>query len=116
MFENTLKLVQECDLTFLHVFPYSERDGTPAARIPNKVPVPIRKERAARLRALGEIQLARLLERSVGQEFDVIVEKGQIGRTETFLQVSLPEKHEAGKLIRIQTTGVKGEMLVGVRV
>ncbi|HEY0901841.1 MAG TPA: tRNA (N(6)-L-threonylcarbamoyladenosine(37)-C(2))-methylthiotransferase MtaB, partial [Micavibrio sp.] len=52
MFANTLKIVEECDLTFLHVFPYSEREGTPAARMPQVAP-PLRKERAARLRSLG---------------------------------------------------------------
>ncbi len=116
MFENTLKLVEECNLTFLHVFPYSERQGTPAARIPDKVPVSVRKERAVRLRALGKLHLAKLLECSVGKEFDVIVENGQIGKTETFLPVHLPEKYEIGKLIRVHVTGIMNGMLVGVRV
>ncbi len=113
MFANTLALVEECDVTFLHVFPYSEREGTPAARIPKQVPVPVRKERAARLRLLGEELLEKLLARSVGKEFDVIVEKGGIGKTQTFLPVALTQNYETGKLIRIQTTGVEDGMLTG---
>lgn len=107
MFENTMRLVEECELTFLHVFPYSEREGTPAARIPKKVPVPLRKERAARLRALGEAQLEKLLQRSVGKEFEVIVEKNGIGRTETFLPVHLTEDYEQGALVRLCVSGVR---------
>ena len=56
MFQNTLKCVEECDLTYLHVFPYSEREGTPAARIPDQVDPAVRKERAKRLRDLGQKQ------------------------------------------------------------
>jgi threonylcarbamoyladenosine tRNA methylthiotransferase MtaB len=116
MFANTLALVEECDITFLHVFPYSERAGTPAARIPNQVNVPERKERAARLRVLGDELLTKLLERSVGREFDVIVENGRIGKTETFLPVALSKSYNIGQLIRIQSTGIKDRMLVGVSV
>jgi threonylcarbamoyladenosine tRNA methylthiotransferase MtaB len=59
MFENSLKLVQDCGLTFLHVFPFSPRKGTPAARMP-QVPGPVIRDRAARLRAAGEAALARI--------------------------------------------------------
>ena len=65
MFANTLSLVDECGLTFLHVFPFSPRNGTPAARMP-QVPRPVVKERAARLRAAGEAALAGHLDRQVG--------------------------------------------------
>lgn len=112
MFANTMALVEECDIAHLHVFPYSEREGTPAARIPKRVDVPVRKERAARLRALGDAQFAKLMEVSVGREFDVIVEKGQIGKTETFLPVRLSEEYKTGQLIRIRSTGIKDGMLV----
>ena len=116
MFVNTLALVEECDITFLHVFPYSERDGTPAARIPSQVQVSVRKERAARLRALGDTLLGKLLQRSAGKEFNVIVEKGGIGKTETFLPVRLFDEYETGQLIRIQTLDVKDGMLEGISV
>lgn len=112
MFENSLRIVEECDLTYLHVFPYSEREGTPAARIPNKVDVPERKERAARLRALGEKQLSSLLERNVGKTHNAIVEKGGVARTENFLPVKLDKDHQPGDLISITASSSDGKMLV----
>ncbi len=112
MFENSLKIVEECDLTYLHVFPYSEREGTPAARIPNKVDVPERKDRAARLRALGEKQLSSLLERNVGKTHNAIVEKGGVARTENFLPVKLDKDHQPGDLISITASSTDGKMLV----
>lgn len=112
MFENTMRLVEEAGLTFLHVFPYSEREGTPAARIPNKVSVPVRKERAARLRALGEKQVERLLESSIGKDFDVIVEKNGVGRTQTFLPVRLKGDYDTGDIVSVKSTGVKNGMLI----
>ncbi|MGN7438875.1 MAG: tRNA (N(6)-L-threonylcarbamoyladenosine(37)-C(2))-methylthiotransferase MtaB [Alcanivorax sp.] len=112
MFENSLKIVEECDLTYLHVFPYSEREGTPAARIPNKVDVPERKDRAARLRALGEKQLSSLLERNVGKTHNAIVEKGGVARTENFLPVKLDKDHQPGELISIIASSTDGKMLV----
>jgi len=75
MFENSLKLVEDCGLTYLHVFPYSARKGTPAAKMP-QVPGPVRKERAARLRAAGEAALDRFLDAQVGRidvhRFDLV--------------------------------------------
>jgi len=104
MFENSMRIVEECDITYLHVFPYSERDGTPAARIPNQVDVPIRKERAARLRVLGGLQEEKLLRRSVGKEMSVLVEKGGIGRSESFLPINFCEDIEVGSLALVTTT------------
>jgi threonylcarbamoyladenosine tRNA methylthiotransferase MtaB len=112
MFENTLAAVEECDLTFLHIFPYSERPGTPAARMP-QVAVPVRKKRAARLRAKGEAQMAKFLAAHVGQERQVIVEKGNIGRTEHFAQVRLDRDMEPGLLTSVRTLGVDGAYLTG---
>lgn len=113
MFENTYNLVEECDLTFLHVFPYSARTGTPAAKMP-QVDGPVRKERAARLRALGEKQVAKFLNKQVNQIRQAIVEKGNIGRTEHFAQVQLAE-HDlpVGSLQTVHITGVAGTMVVG---
>lgn len=102
MFNNTLDIVSACDLTFLHVFPYSERDGTPAARIPDQVPVSVRKERAARLRALGETQLERFHERQVGVTAWGIAERGGKARTENFALVDLPEELFAGALVKLE--------------
>lgn len=112
MFENSLRIVEECDLTYLHVFPYSEREGTPAARIPNQVHVPTRKERAAALRALGEAQVEKLLHRNVGKEFTVLVEKGGVGRVENFLSVQLPEELPVGSLVKVRTLSVENNALL----
>lgn len=89
MFENTLALVEEAGLTYLHVFPYSPRSGTPAAKMP-QVPQALRKARAAKLRAAGETQLARHLARQVGKTLTIIVEQdGQSGHAEDFTPVRL---------------------------
>lgn len=111
MFENSMRIVEECDITYLHVFPYSEREGTPAARIPDQVPVPVRKERAARLRALGEQQLACLLARNINRTHHVIVEKNNIGRAENFLPVRLSGQYPVGSLIEIDISGYADNML-----
>ncbi len=112
MFQNSMNIVEECDITYLHIFPYSERDGTPAARIPNQVDVPVRKERAARLRALGEQQLAKLLKRNLGKEFSVLVEKGGLARAENFISIAIPETYEIGTLARVKASKLGEKMLV----
>jgi threonylcarbamoyladenosine tRNA methylthiotransferase MtaB len=83
MFANTLSLVEDAGLTYLHVFPYSARKGTPAARMP-QVARATRKERAGRLRAAGERALARYLAGRLGRIEQVLVERGGMGRTEAF--------------------------------
>ncbi len=113
MFGQTLKVVEECDLTFLHVFPYSEREGTPAAKIPNQVPVPERKERAARLRALGDQQLDQFLQRQVGKTVSALVEKGNMARAENFAPVRLSEEVEAGQLLTVKINAVEEGALLG---
>ena len=86
MFENTYNAVKECDLTFLHVFPYSPRPGTPAAKMP-QVDGVVRKERAKKLRELGEVQLEKHLQGLVGKTLPVLIEKEGRGRTEYFSEV-----------------------------
>jgi threonylcarbamoyladenosine tRNA methylthiotransferase MtaB len=83
MFEQTLGLIDDAGLTHLHVFPYSARRDTPAARMP-QLPKSIRQERAARLRAAGEHALARFLERQIGRTAQILVERDGRGRSETF--------------------------------
>ncbi|TFF21658.1 tRNA (N(6)-L-threonylcarbamoyladenosine(37)-C(2))-methylthiotransferase MtaB [Jiella endophytica] len=83
MFQNSLKIVEECGLTLLHVFPFSPREGTPAARMP-QLEKPVIKERAARLRALGDAAHAAHLGRLVGSRQSVLVEREGLGRTEDF--------------------------------
>ena len=86
MFENTLRLIADCDLTFTHVFPFSPRPGTPAARMP-QLGKAVVKERAARLRAEGEAALARALDAEIGRRARVLIEKADFGHTERFFPV-----------------------------
>jgi threonylcarbamoyladenosine tRNA methylthiotransferase MtaB len=111
MFENSLRIVEEADLSYLHVFAYSARQGTPAARMP-QVPKPVRKERAARLRALGDRQYTRLCESRVGATEMVLVERDGIGRTEQFVPIAVPGR-AAGELVPTVVTGVTADGLAG---
>jgi threonylcarbamoyladenosine tRNA methylthiotransferase MtaB len=86
MFARSEGLVDECDLTFLHVFPYSKRPGTPAARMPQVAGGEI-KERAKRLRVAGEAALQRRLTSEIGATREVLIESATQGRTEHFLPV-----------------------------
>jgi threonylcarbamoyladenosine tRNA methylthiotransferase MtaB len=88
MFKRSQELVEECDLAFLHVFPYSPRPGTPAARMP-QVPGDAIKERARRLRATGEAALQRRLRSEIGATRQVLIESAKQGRTEHFLAVAI---------------------------
>jgi len=113
MFQNTLNVVEECGLTFLHVFPYSERPGTPAAKMPQVFPE-VRKERAARLRAKGEEQLTKFLKFHVKQNRQVIVEKDNFGHTEHFAPVRLDRTLEAGSLVSVSTVSIGDNCLNAV--
>ena len=112
MFERTLDLVEDCGLTFLHVFPYSERPGTPAARMP-QVPVAVRKERAARLRAAGDAALRRFLDSRVGTIAAVLVEQAESGRSEHFAMVALDRPAAPGSVHPVRVTGVADDRLIG---
>lgn len=115
MFENGLGAVEEMGLVFLHVFPFSAREGTPAARMP-QVPQAIRKERAARLRAVGEAALARWLTGRIGSETEVLVEEPGVGRCPHYAAVRLPLDDPGfvpGTLARVRLTGADGGALVG---
>ncbi len=87
-FANSMSLVEDCGLTWLHVFPYSERPGTPAAKMP-QLPGDVRKERAAALRAAGAAQVQRFLDTQIGSVADVLVEKDAAGRTPHFANVRI---------------------------
>lgn len=113
MFLNTLNIVEECDLTFLHVFPYSERPGTPAAKMPQVFPE-VRKERAARLRVKGDEQLTKFLKFHVKQSRQVIVEKDNFGHTEHFAPVRLDRTMAAGSLVSVSTVSVGDNFLEAV--
>ena len=93
-------IVEECDLTYLHVFPYSEREGTPAAKIPDQVDSSVRKERAKRLRELGDTQLSEFSKKQVGKEVSVVVEKDSKARAENFVHMQLNKEIKSGSLIQ----------------
>lgn len=110
MFENSLRLVTDCDLTFLHVFPFSPRKGTPAARMP-QVSGPEVKDRAARLRAVGDAALARHLAAQLGKTHRILTEGPRIGRTEQFAEVVFDADQSEGQIITARITGQQGGML-----
>ncbi|EEA95479.1 tRNA (N(6)-L-threonylcarbamoyladenosine(37)-C(2))-methylthiotransferase MtaB [Pseudovibrio sp. JE062] len=103
MFENTLRIVDECGLTHLHVFPFSPRPGTPAARMP-QLDRKIIKERAARLRIKGQEALLAHLRAEVGKKREILIEREGLGRTEQFTQVEL-DANIAGSLVSARITG-----------
>lgn len=104
MFENSLKLVDECALAYLHVFPYSPRPGTPAAKMP-PVAGPVIKERARRLREKGDAALRAHLQSMVGGRYEVLVEKPGLARAANFAPVRIDSPARAGALIRVDITG-----------
>lgn len=110
MFENSMKLVEECGLTWLHVFPYSKRTGTPAARMPQVHGSAI-KERAARLRAAGEDAVAAFQAREVGAERNILMERARMGRTEGFAEVDFDVDQEIGAIVPARISGVAGGRL-----
>jgi threonylcarbamoyladenosine tRNA methylthiotransferase MtaB len=111
MFENTHSFVTEADLTYLHVFPYSPREGTPAARMP-QVDKRIARDRAARLRALGEEQFSKLCASRIGRRENVLIEHSGMGRTEQFVPVQLSQG-EPGEIIPALISGTDAAGLVG---
>lgn len=114
MFENSLNIVDECGLTYLHVFPFSARRGTPAARMP-QVPGNIVKERAARLRVKGGAVLGSYLESQQGQVVEVLIERDGNGRTPQYAEVFMQGEraHSAGTIVRTHIKGADTQRLVG---
>ncbi|HYE46728.1 MAG TPA: tRNA (N(6)-L-threonylcarbamoyladenosine(37)-C(2))-methylthiotransferase MtaB [Caulobacter sp.] len=111
-FENTLRLVGEAGLAYLHVFPYSPRPGTPAARMP-AVPRPVIKARAARLREAGAAALGRHLDRQVGRTLEGLVERPGLARAPDFTEIAFEGEAEAGALRAIRITGHDGVRALG---
>ena len=111
MFENTIRLVEDAGLAFLHVFPYSPRPGTPAARMP-PVKGPIIKARAARLRAAGEAALARHLDRQVGRTLKGLVERPGLARAEDFTEIAFTGEAEIGQVTALHVTGHDGHRVL----
>ncbi len=109
LFAETLAFVSEAEIPFLHVFPYSERPGTPAARMP-AVAVAIRRERAARLRAAGQVQAARFYAAQIGAEISVLAESDATGHSEHFAPVRIAAT--PGTLLRARVTGTDAAGLI----
>jgi threonylcarbamoyladenosine tRNA methylthiotransferase MtaB len=113
MFARTLDLVDEAGLCHLHVFPFSARRGTPAARMP-QVPKALRHERAGRLRAAGERALAAFLARQIGHPAQVLVERHGRGRSETFAPFSIQAPAPPpGEIVTARAERIEGGVLIG---
>lgn len=111
MFENSLALVDDCNLTHLHIFPFSPRPGTPAARMP-QVNGAIIRERAQRLRAKGAVRLEQHLNAAIGTFSPILVETGHIGRTPHFAKTRLETKQQPGVIIEAEILSQSdGELL-----
>jgi threonylcarbamoyladenosine tRNA methylthiotransferase MtaB len=104
-FENSLKLIHDCALTWLHVFPYSPRLGTPAARMPAVNGKDI-KARAARLRAAGDVAVAKHLSAQLGKTHQILMENPRMGRTEQFTEVTFETNHPESQIITAKIIGI----------
>jgi threonylcarbamoyladenosine tRNA methylthiotransferase MtaB len=113
MFRRSLDLIDDCGLTWLHVFPYSPRPGTPAARMP-QLPKTVRRDRAKLLREAGKRRVAAFLNDCVGQDATVLVETAERGRTEQYAPVHLPDGLAPGTLARMRITGTDDSTLTGI--
>jgi threonylcarbamoyladenosine tRNA methylthiotransferase MtaB len=111
MFEQTAAIIGEAKLSFLHVFPYSPRPGTPAARMP-QVDRKVARQRAARLREIGAAQVAALCRTRIGATESVLVERDGMGRTEQFLPVRVAGRAD-GEIVPVRIVGSTGSMLLG---
>ena len=112
MFLNSVRLIDECNITFLHVFPFSPRDETPAARMP-QLDREIIKKRAKILRNIGERKITEYYDKLKNKEINLIVESQNQGRSDTFAKVFLDDSFEAGKIIKMLVTGKRQEGLIG---
>jgi threonylcarbamoyladenosine tRNA methylthiotransferase MtaB len=115
MFQGSLDLVEECGLTYLHVFPFSPRSGTPAARMP-QVSGREAKARARRLRGRGERALGAYLQAQVGREVELLMERDRIGRTPGFAEATLADPAEVRSLVVARVTRSDGARLQAERV
>jgi threonylcarbamoyladenosine tRNA methylthiotransferase MtaB len=113
LFQNTYDCVEEAHISWLHVFPYSEREGTPAAKIPNQVPPKERKARAARLRQLGDKIVGKTLQKFVGTQQEIIIEQdGITGYNPHYAMVKLDKPQEVGSTITAQIlTAREGKLI-----
>jgi threonylcarbamoyladenosine tRNA methylthiotransferase MtaB len=111
MFQNSLKLVEDCALTWLHVFPYSPRQGTPAAKMPPVNGKDI-KARAARLRTAGSDAVAKHLGAQMGKTHHILMENPRMGRTEQFTEVSFQTDQPESQIVTATITGMRDQQLI----
>lgn len=110
-FANSMSLVEACGLTWLHVFPYSERPGTPAAKMP-QLPGDVRKARAAELRAAGAAQVTRFLDARIGETADILVEKESEGRSPHFANVRIDGAVATGEIVAARIVARDNDTLI----
>ena len=110
-FENSIKLVEECGLTWLHIFPYSKRDGTPAARMP-QIGGRIIKSRAELLRSLGKKVRSKHLKEQIGRKHKVLMESSVLGRTEQFAEVLFASPKQEGSIVDATISGASNSQLM----
>ena len=111
MFENSLRLIEDCGLTWLHVFPFSPREGTPAARMP-QMDRSIIKERAARLRSRGELAVQNHLAAQIGLEHNILIENERMGRTEGFTEVLFNKDQIKGSIVNAKIVSKSQTQLI----
>jgi threonylcarbamoyladenosine tRNA methylthiotransferase MtaB len=113
MFENSVKLMEEANIVFAHIFPYSKKAGTPAAKMP-QVASDVAKKRGKILREVGEKNLKNFLQQQIGKTHRVIIEQRNIGKTENFLNVKIAENGKKLEgILDVKITGVEGLQLLG---
>ena len=110
MFEDSMRIVEEADLTYLHVFPFSARSGTPAARMP-QLSGTVRRERAGRLRALGDERRERYLKSLAGSLAEILAEKDNRGYTQHYAPARIDHAVNPGEVVRVRITGTEGGSL-----
>lgn len=112
MFANSLNLIKEANIQYIHAFPYSERDGTPAARMPQVKPH-LRKERTKELIRQGKIELNKFSKEFVGQTVNVLVEKNNIGVMENFLKIHISENVPQNTIKNVYISDFNENKLIG---
>ncbi len=110
MFENSLRLIDQCGITYLHVFPYSSRQGTPAARMP-QLERSVIKQRASRMRRSGEKAMLAHLESCSGQSANALIERGGFARSEQFTPIE-GITGNPGEIIKVKISGHNGNALL----
>ncbi len=111
MFQNSVRLIEEAGIIFTHIFPYSKRDGTPAAKMP-QVNGKIIKERGKILRETGARELQKFLAKQIGKNLSVILEKDGFGKSENFLDVKISHGI-SGEIVKVKAEAVEESYLIG---